>query len=60
MLPFVCGWWRWFPDIGVVLVVPPVEEFFVGVPRLQGFPDNRALVVPKEVLAINFLLNLGA
>ena len=54
------SWWRRFADVGVVLVVPPVEEFFVGVPRLQGFPDDRTLVVPKEVIAVNFVLNLSA
>jgi len=27
---------------------------------LQGFPYNRALVVPKEVIAVNLILNLSS
>jgi len=42
------------------LFAPPVEEGLVGVPRLEGFADDRALVVPQEVVAVNLLLYLGA
>lgn len=44
----------------IVLVVPPVEKGLVGVPRLEGFVDDRTfVVVAEEVVALNLPLNLG-
>jgi hypothetical protein len=46
--------------IKIVLVLPPHFERLVGVPRLEGFSDNRALVVSQEAVAVNLSLYLGA
>ena len=48
------------PAIRIVLILPSLFERLVGVPRLEGFADDRAVVVPQEVVAVNLLLYVGA
>lgn|GEM_PF-2128278 len=59
---FVRTRWRRLaaPGIRVVLFAPPLEEGLVGVPCLEDFANDRALITPQEVIAVNLFLYLGA